>query len=72
MAAVADGPAAFLSRRSRLYRKLKDQVDGLSPADLLKMLAAEPTLLRSPILFDGRQVYIGFSEDDYVRFVAAM
>lgn len=73
MAAVAeDGPTTFLSRRSRRYREMKDQVQNLSPAELLDLLAQEPTLLRSPILFDGRRVLVGFSDEGFTAFIGAL
>ena len=62
------GWETLLNRRGQTWRKLadKDKAD-LTEAKAIKLMAAEPTLIKRPVLEINNQVHIGFSEAEYQR-----
>lgn len=52
----------FLNSRNELYRKrdMKDRPP--SRAEALKLMAAEPNLIRRPVVIAGRQIILGYDE----------
>ena len=52
----------FLNTRNELYheRNMKDHPP--SRAQALKMMAAEPNLIRRPVVIAGKQIVLGFDE----------
>lgn len=56
-----------MGTRSRKYRELKDEVKTMGPERLIATLAAEPGLLRRPIVKSGDVVLVGFNEEEYER-----
>jgi Spx/MgsR family transcriptional regulator len=60
------GWETLLNRRSQTWRKLKDKdKTALTEARALKLMQAEPTLIKRPVLEVNNQVYIGFKDADY-------
>jgi arsenate reductase-like glutaredoxin family protein len=53
----------FLNSRNKLYRErgMKDHPPWR--ADALKMMAAEPNLIRRPIVISGKRLILGFDEE---------
>jgi arsenate reductase-like glutaredoxin family protein len=52
----------FLNSRNELYRKrdMKDRPP--SRAEALKLMAAEPNLIRRPVVIAGKQIILGYDE----------
>ena len=55
----------FLNSRNELYRErnMKDQPP--SREEALKLMAAEPNLMKRPILVKGKDIVLGFDEKAY-------
>lgn len=61
----------FFNTSGESYRKggFKDRLATLGRAECLAALAADGKLLKRPILDTGREVLVGFREEDYRRLV---
>ena len=55
----------FLNSRNELYRERKMKDKPPSRAEALKLMAAEPNLMKRPILVKGHDVVLGFDEEAY-------
>jgi len=53
----------FLNAKNELYRKRKMKEHPPSRAEALKLMAAEPNLIRRPVVIKGRQIVLGYDED---------
>ena len=53
----------FLNTRNELYRQRKMKENPPSRADALKMMAAEPNLIRRPVVISGKQIVLGYDEE---------
>ena len=64
--AHAVGWETLLNRRSQTWRKLTDQdKTNLTEASALKLMLAEPTLIKRPVLEVKKRVHVGFTPADY-------
>ena len=52
----------FLNTRNELYRRRKMKVRPPSRAEALKLMAAEPNLIRRPVVIRGKQIVLGYDE----------
>jgi arsenate reductase (glutaredoxin) len=52
----------FLNSRNHLYRESGMKDHPPSRAEALKMMAAEPNLIRRPIVIAGKRLILGFDE----------
>lgn len=58
----------MLNRRSTSWRQLDDQQkDDLSLAKAISLMLETPTLIKRPVLDTGKQILIGFNQDDYQK-----
>jgi arsenate reductase-like glutaredoxin family protein len=53
----------FLNSRNELYRERNMKEKPPSRADALKMMAAEPNLIRRPVVISGKQIVLGYDEE---------
>jgi Spx/MgsR family transcriptional regulator len=53
----------FLNTRNELYRKRKMGKNPPSRSEALKLMAAEPNLIRRPVVRRGRVMVLGFDEE---------
>ncbi len=53
----------FLNSRNELYRKRNMKERPPSRAEALKLMAAEPNLIRRPVVIAGKQVIVGNDEE---------
>ncbi len=53
----------FLNTRNELYRARKMKEHPPSRAEALKLMAAEPNLIRRPVVIAGRQMILGYDEE---------
>jgi arsenate reductase len=64
--ANAVGWETLLNRRSQTWRKLADKdKTNLTEARALKLMQAEPTLIKRPVLEVNKRVHVGFTAADY-------
>lgn len=66
----AVGWETLLNRRGQTWRKLadKDKVN-LTEAKAIKLMSAEPTLIKRPVLEVNKQVHVGFTAATYQRLL---
>lgn len=53
----------FLNTRNEMYRQRNMKENPPSRADALKMMAAEPNLIRRPVVISGKQIVLGYDEE---------
>ena len=60
------GWETLLNRRGQTWRKLTDKKKAdINEASALKLMQAEPTLIKRPVLEVNSQVHVGFKDADY-------
>jgi arsenate reductase (glutaredoxin) len=57
----------FLNPRNELYRERGMREEPPSREEALKLMAANPNLIKRPILVKGRSVLLGFDEEEWGR-----
>jgi arsenate reductase-like glutaredoxin family protein len=55
-------PRDFLNSRNELYRRMKMADKPPSPAETIRLMAANPNLIRRPLVVRGRKLVAGFDE----------
>lgn len=53
----------FLNTRNEMYRQRKMKENPPSRADALRMMAAQPNLIRRPVVISGKQIVLGYDEE---------
>jgi arsenate reductase (glutaredoxin) len=53
----------FLNPRNELYRERNMKEHPPSRAEALKFMAAEPNLIRRPVVIAGKQIILGYDEE---------
>lgn len=64
-----EGTDEIISTRSKIYKDLNLDMDGLSLQQLLKLIQEYPKLLRSPIIIDDKRFQVGYHEDEIRQFL---
>ncbi|MDR0299634.1 MAG: transcriptional regulator Spx [Streptococcaceae bacterium] len=64
-----NGTDDIISMRSKIFQKLKVDVESLSINELIGLIEKYPSLLRRPIILDDKRLQIGFNEDDIRAFL---
>lgn len=60
------GWETLLNRRSRSWKELaEDERAGINEANALRLMLANPTLIKRPVVTDGERIITGFSEDEF-------
>ena len=59
----------FLNTRNELYRAKKMKEKPPSRAEALKLMAREPNLIRRPVVIRGKEILLGYDEEEYRRVV---
>ena len=57
----------FLNSRNELYRERKMKDKPPTREQALKLMAAEPNLIRRPILVRGHEIVLGFDEEAFAK-----
>jgi arsenate reductase len=55
----------FLNTRSELYREKNMKEKPPSRDEAIRMMAAEPNLIRRPVVIAGGRIVLGFDPDEY-------
>ncbi|MDG4983925.1 Spx/MgsR family RNA polymerase-binding regulatory protein [Lactococcus lactis] len=65
------GTQELLSRNSNIYRKLSKRYNfqELTLSELISVVQAFPSLLRKPIVFNGKRLQVGYNEDEMRKFI---
>ncbi|WDA68711.1 Spx/MgsR family RNA polymerase-binding regulatory protein [Lactococcus lactis] len=61
----------LLSRNSSIYKKLSKRYyfQELTLSELISVVQSYPSLLRKPIVFDGKRLQVGYNEDEMRKFI---
>ncbi len=59
----------FLNTRNELYRERNMKEHPPSRAEAIKMMAAEPNLIRRPIVIRGNEIHLGWDEEALKKFI---
>jgi Spx/MgsR family transcriptional regulator len=54
---------AFLNTRNEMYRRKKMKENPPSRAEAIRMIVAEPNLIRRPIIIAGNKIVLGFDRE---------
>jgi arsenate reductase-like glutaredoxin family protein len=63
------GYKLFLNTRNELYRERNMKEHPPSRAEAIKMMAAEPNLIRRPIVIRGKEIHLGWDEEALKKFI---
>jgi arsenate reductase (glutaredoxin) len=55
----------FLNTRNELYREKNMKENPPSRKEAIRMMAAEPNLIRRPVVIAGGRIVLGFDPDEY-------
>ncbi|MEW4353954.1 Spx/MgsR family RNA polymerase-binding regulatory protein [Streptococcus pneumoniae] len=64
-----NGTDDIISTRSKIFQKLNVDVENMSISELIRLNGENPSLLRRPIILDGKRMQIGFNEDEIRAFL---
>jgi arsenate reductase-like glutaredoxin family protein len=59
----------FLNSRNELYRELKMKENPPPRAEAIRLMAKNPNLIRRPILVKGKQIVLGFDEEEVAKLL---
>jgi arsenate reductase (glutaredoxin) len=59
----------FLNSRNELYRERKMKEHPPSRAEALRLMAANPNLVKRPLLVKGGQIVLGFDPDEMTKLL---
>jgi len=59
----------FLNFRNELYREKRMKANPPSRAEAIRLMSKHPNLIRRPVLVRGKQIVLGFDEDEYSALV---
>jgi len=60
----------FLNPRNELYRERNMKVDPPPRAEAIRLMAANPNLIRRPLLVKGKEIVIGFDPEAMEKIAA--
>jgi arsenate reductase-like glutaredoxin family protein len=59
----------FLNSRNELYRERNMKENPPPRAEALRLMAANPNLIKRPILVKGTQIVLGFDEEEMAKLL---
>jgi arsenate reductase (glutaredoxin) len=59
----------FLNSRNELYRERKMKESPPPRAEALRLMAANPNLVKRPLLVKGKQIVLGFDADEMTKLL---
>ena len=59
----------FLNTRNELYRERKMKESPPSRLEAIALMAKNPNLIKRPILVKGKQILLGFNQDEMRKFL---
>lgn len=64
-----NGSDDLISKRCHSFKRLKLNFDNLRISQLIDLMVEYPDLIRRPLIFDDRQLQVGFSEEGIRSFL---
>ncbi|SDC28974.1 regulatory protein spx [Pelagirhabdus alkalitolerans] len=64
-----DGTDEIISTRSKVFQKLKVDIDQMPLKELIDVIQENPGILRRPIIIDEKRLQVGYNEDEIRRFL---
>lgn len=62
------GWETLLNRRGMMWRKLsQEQRDNIDEASAIELMLETPSIIKRPVLIDGKNILVGFKESDYEK-----
>ena len=62
----------LLNRRGTTWRNLSDTIkSNITMTNAQKLMAEQPTLIKRPVVENGKRVAVGFSQDSFTEFFSA-
>ena len=59
----------FLNSRNELYRQRKMKENPPPRAEALQLMAANPNLVKRPLLVKGKQIVLGFDREEMTKLM---
>lgn len=60
------GWEVLLNRRGMMWRKLtQKQRDNIDEASAVKLMLETPSIIKRPVLIDGKRILVGFKKEEY-------
>jgi arsenate reductase-like glutaredoxin family protein len=59
----------FLNSRNELYRERKMKENPPPRAEALRLMAANPNLVKRPLLVKGKQIVLGFDAEEMAKLL---
>ena len=66
-----NGTEDIISKRSKAYKNLGQDLDDFSMNDLIDFIQKNPTILKRPIIMNEDHFVVGFDDDEITSFVPA-
>lgn len=64
------GMDAMVNKRSTTWKELDEKTkENLNEKNVIKVFLEHPTLIKRPLLDNGKVRYVGFKEDDYKKIL---
>lgn len=64
-----EGTEEIISKKTRVIKKLKVDIDTLSLPQLYEVIMNNPGMLHLPIIHDGRKLQVGYNDEEIRRFL---
>ena len=62
------GWEVLLNKRGTTWRKLDDAIkDNITKESAIKIMLDNPSIIKRPVVDDGKNIHVGFAEDDYKK-----
>lgn len=62
------GWEVLLNKRGTTWRKLDDAIkDNITKESAIKIMLDNPSIIKRPVVDDGKNILVGFAEDDYKK-----
>jgi arsenate reductase (glutaredoxin) len=62
------GWETLLNRRGTTWRKLDDKTkDSINESSAIKLMLAQPSIIKRPVLVAGKTLLVGFDEESYKK-----
>ena len=64
------GWETLLNRRGMMWRKLsQEQRDSIDEPSAVQLMLETPSIIKRPVLIDGKNILVGFKESDYEKLI---
>ena len=64
-----NGTDDLISKRSKIIRESKVDIDSMSTNELIQFIQQNPTVLKRPIMIDEKRILVGYDEEEIGMFI---